>query len=1181
MEGADPTQTVGEVLKRLHQKHLDGVSLTTLQRDDIHSIFPAVHVQHSIGQTSYDYQMTESYFTSRLSEVLTETHNLKAEEASKIVNGQYTKATPSSQFLSSIPSSMQEFVGKIGLPDPKTNAPAFYIDNLLANQLKSLKGIITKDSFNSEKSLASFSYADSFFLKMKGVHNNNEVASPDEKVQEKSSVSPVIPNEAVVSKMNEYLDETGSAKNLEAHVKPVSDPPASPGRVISSKMLSSRSNDENKLLENAVETLPTVLPQTDYAENEKFLNDIQVETNNSISDHTRQPSNEPVEKVSESAHDLTSQISQCTDLLKDHPESSETTSNTSAGVASATTDQTPPDVVADQKYNVTTPIDPSHIVLTSPHSEFDKKEESSEQIHNNNMENDALHNSTFPKQNDVVMLELFKASEISEVPLSILVVVPISEPSSVSTTDVSTTLDDALQDLPISQVVESSQNPVEEKTMSSETAVSLNLPCVNTLITEADEVKLRDALWEKRKREQEKLHNKTIIWSRTVTYPPIHTFPKTKKYVKQAAKIPQPAVLKEDPQAVKPRPPKKDVLAGYSVETIFLALTGETVLCRSHSLEDLVRLKQEELDAVTSILNNGVQKSQCDSGVMSNTLKSQDRKESEGVQLNSPLPENHAVNQTVNQSMIRKGRPKRSTKTKSGSETENESMSEDNDDFSEHDEDFDIEQAVQAIDNVHHKAKRERKSRSSITVSEDGYPPETVSPQELHSLKRKSLPDDNTTPSKQRRSSRLKNSTAKTADFVYEPAVTDRSEQDKSPSLPREKNIGKDSGKSRLASQRSSSRRSSAPFSEESPSTKKTRFSTRVEQYSRRVSNETIKSLLQQVLTPKAADECDIQDHFPSPIVRRAIVNRNTLCYAISMVQLLMRVPQVYSIVRSHSHKKQKANRSECFLCMLTNLISERPRADDTPAFVALLKSNWKNIEDEGMQCVMEAMQYFFNKFDEEYMHAHPPIRSYFEIEMFIAYECKSCKHVSNAPDKAIYVSIDLSSKTKGTMQSMVDKMANPIPVVGMNCKSCGQETLCSTTRFTKLPEVLLYFVPRVKDQQRGKDMTVLNVQRQLILKDDNNAHNYELCSFIAHCGKNGDNGHYKSFEVDRTNEFQYNEYDDAKVVLDSKLSSDITIVLAMFRKQEAVAKDAATDIIFDGRGNIVFANEKHCQSIQ
>lgn len=53
------------------------------------------------------------------------------------------------------------------------------------------------------------------------------------------------------------------------------------------------------------------------------------------------------------------------------------------------------------------------------------------------------------------------------------------------------------------------------------------------------------------------------------------------------------------------------------------------------------------------------------------------------------------------------------------------------------------------------------------------------------------------------------------------------------------------------------------------------------------------------------------------------------------------------------------------------------------------------------------------------------------------------------------------------------------------------------------------------------------------------------------------------------------------QVVLDSKLSSDITIVLAMFRKQEAVAKDAATDIIFDGRGNIVFANEKHCQSIQ
>lgn len=96
--------------------------------------------------------------------------------------------------------------------------------------------------------------------------------------------------------------------------------------------------------------------------------------------------------------------------------------------------------------------------------------------------------------------------------------------------------------------------------------------------------------------------------------------------------------------------------------------------------------------------------------------------------------------------------------------------------------------------------------------------------------------------------------------------------------------------------------------------------------------------MLEEVLTPKPAREINILDHFVYPVVRRAIVNKNTLCYAISMLQLMLRVPQIYSIVRCHQHSDGTRN-DECFLCLLGDIISARPCVDEYSTFVALMKS--------------------------------------------------------------------------------------------------------------------------------------------------------------------------------------------------------------------------------------------------
>uniref|UniRef100_A0A1I7T5T8 USP domain-containing protein n=2 Tax=Caenorhabditis tropicalis TaxID=1561998 RepID=A0A1I7T5T8_9PELO len=541
----------------------------------------------------------------------------------------------------------------------------------------------------------------------------------------------------------------------------------------------------------------------------------------------------------------------------------------------------------------------------------------------------------------------------------------------------------------------------------------------------------------------------------------------------------------------------------------------------------------------------------------------------------------------------KKGRPKGSTskKVKTPVESDTESLSEERDEDEDdyEDEDFDIERAVKEIDDVHNKAKTGRRSRYSGSSSDSRDDPGPSTSQEPRTSKRKAPPETSDTAPKQRRSERLRTT-----------AVTAHSEHEEMPESPRDENhnkkelIVKDVRKTkRERTDTPASRRNSTAGVQTSsanaagPSNaKRYRFGIRID-YTRRVSNETIESLLAQIMTPAAPEKIVIMDYFDNPIVRRAIVNRNTLCYAISMVQLLLRVPQVYSIIRSHTHKNRGFKKPQCFLCMLGSLISERPSVDDNPEFVAILKSSWKNIESEEMHCVMEAMQHFFYRFDEEYMHGHPayvgkvpticsPIRKFFEIDLIVDYKCRECEFTWSNPDKAIYISVDLTKKSDGTMQNMVDNMANPSAVPGLKCRCCNVEALNCTTRFTKLPEVLLYFVPRVRSKKREKDVTVVSIQKLLILKDNQNVHNYALCSFLTHHGASGHKGHYKSYEVDRSKEVQFNEFDDGKVIMNSRIPSDINVVLAMFRKDHAVAKDAQTDIIFDGRGNVAYAHEKH-----
>lgn len=130
-------------------------------------------------------------------------------------------------------------------------------------------------------------------------------------------------------------------------------------------------------------------------------------------------------------------------------------------------------------------------------------------------------------------------------------------------------------------------------------------------------------------------------------------------------------------------------------------------------------------------------------------------------------------------------------------------------------------------------------------------------------------------------------------------------------------------------------------------------------------------------------------------------------------------------------------------------------------------------------------------------------------------------------------------------MQSLVDNIHKPTNVYGMFCPSwarlhpssqltyffrCDRTEFACTTLFHKLPEVLLYFVPRVRTKKREKDMTVVQIQEELVLKDSEKEHKYALCSFITHCGLSNNKGHYKQYEIDRSNGLKINEYDDARV---------------------------------------------------
>ncbi|PIC16747.1 hypothetical protein B9Z55_023241 [Caenorhabditis nigoni] len=377
-------------------------------------------------------------------------------------------------------------------------------------------------------------------------------------------------------------------------------------------------------------------------------------------------------------------------------------------------------------------------------------------------------------------------------------------------------------------------------------------------------------------------------------------------------------------------------------------------------------------------------------------------------------------------------------------------------------------------------------------------------------------------------------------------------------------------------------------------------------EYSRRVPDNVVKSLFEQILTPTEAKNVEIMDHFPSPVVRRGMYNRGTLCYAISTYQLLMRVPQLYSIVRSHlkQHRrlydvlivegkegekliKSIANAEECFTCQLAVAISERPNARDRP-FDTIVPG----LDAKQQQCVMETMQVFFKTLDIEYMMDHPdfqcheyfrssPVRKFFEIDYVLNYECTMCGYKKANDDKSVYVSVNLTKRTKLSMQNLADSLYKPSKVTGLKCDNCESTLLTVYYSFKSLPDVLLYFVPRIKEYGGVKDTTAVILNNELYMRDANQMHKYVLCSYIMHggCGF-GDGGHYKIFEVDHSAYSVNNEFNDSQVFIDQNPTHDFHLVLAMFRKPDAVAKDAPTDIIFDGRGNIVYCDEKHCTSL-
>ncbi|UMM40272.1 hypothetical protein L5515_016963 [Caenorhabditis briggsae] len=377
-------------------------------------------------------------------------------------------------------------------------------------------------------------------------------------------------------------------------------------------------------------------------------------------------------------------------------------------------------------------------------------------------------------------------------------------------------------------------------------------------------------------------------------------------------------------------------------------------------------------------------------------------------------------------------------------------------------------------------------------------------------------------------------------------------------------------------------------------------------EYSKRVPDNVVKSLFEQILTPAEAKNVEIMDHFPSPVVRRGIYNRGTLCYAISTYQLLMRVPQLYSIVRSHlkQHRrlydvlivegnegekliKSIANAKECFTCQLAVAISGRPNARDRP-FDTIVPG----LDAKQQQCVMETMQVFFKTLDIEYMMDHPdfqcheyfrssPVRKFFEIDYVLNYECTMCGYKKANDDKSVYVSVNLTKRTKLSMQNLADSLYKPSKVTGLKCDNCESTLLTVYYSFKSLPDVLLYFVPRIKEYGGVKDTTAVILNNELYMRDANQMHKYVLCSYIMHggCGF-GDGGHYKIFEVDHSSYNVNNEFNDSQVFIDQNPTHDFHLVLAMFRKPDAVAKDAPTDIIFDGRGNIVYCDEKHCTSL-
>lgn len=361
-------------------------------------------------------------------------------------------------------------------------------------------------------------------------------------------------------------------------------------------------------------------------------------------------------------------------------------------------------------------------------------------------------------------------------------------------------------------------------------------------------------------------------------------------------------------------------------------------------------------------------------------------------------------------------------------------------------------------------------------------------------------------------------------------------------------------------------------------------------EYSRRVSDQTMDALLAQVWTPTESKRIDIKGHFTSPHIRRAFFNTSCYCYAIATLQMLLRAPQVYSIIASHLHKEVKAAEGEeapknCLTCSLAATISVRPDMD-CPDFEALFSKVWPDAVAFEMQCVMEAMQKFFLRLDTEYMRDHPdyykmrpekfsPFRTFFEIEYIIHYKCTECHHTETLRDRSIYLTVNAEKRNSGTMQDLISKMTVPEHMNGLFCSGCRQPNVKVHYTFTKLPEVLLYFIPRIKD---GKILeTFVPAQKHLTMKARTKPpQTYTLSSFIVHIGESSNAGHYVLYEVNKA-EDGYNKFDDEKVTINARLGCSYRMVIAMYRRNEDIAKDVPVDMIFDGRGNIMYADEKHC----